>query len=170
MHRVVTLAWLTLVWVMLWEEFTWANVLGGLLAAVAVVRFIPSHRLEVRVGFRPLAAVRLLVVFLWEMVKASAKLTWEIYTPRNTVNPAVVAVPLRCRVPGVITVVANMVSLTPGSVTLEIDEESTTLYMHVLHLTTMEEARYSVLRMEELVLAAFPPDRRAMLDERELPT
>lgn len=157
MHRVTSLVWLTAVWVMLWESLSWANVLGGLVVATVVMAIVPSHKLETRVGFRPVAAVRLLAYFLWKLVEASAHLTWEIFTPRNTINAAVVCVPLRSRVPGIVTAVANMVSLTPGSVTIDIDTDEMILYIHVLHLTTLEQERESVRYLESLTLAAFPP-------------
>jgi multicomponent Na+:H+ antiporter subunit E len=156
-HRLTTVAWLTAVWVMLWESLTWANVLGGVLVAGLVLAAVPAHRLETRVGFRPVAAARFLVHFVVQLVVASAKLTWEIFTPRNTINAAVVAVPLTCRVPGIVAVVASTVSLIPGTVTLDVDTDTMTLHMHVLHLTSVEQARQSVWELERLVTAAFPP-------------
>ncbi|MEX0756774.1 MAG: Na+/H+ antiporter subunit E, partial [Acidimicrobiia bacterium] len=157
MHRVTSMVWLTAVWVMLWESLSWANVLGGLAVAALVMVSVPSHKAETPVGFRPVAAVRLLGYFLWKLTEASARLTWEIFTPRNKINAAVVCVPLRSRVPGIVTAVANMVSLTPGSVTIEVDTDDMTLYIHVLHLTTLEQERESVRYLESLTLAAFPP-------------
>lgn len=156
-HRIITATWLTAVWVMLWESLTWANVLGGVAVALVVVWMIPAHRQEFRMGFRPFAAVRLLGYFMWKLTEASARLTWEIFTPRNHVNAAVVSVPLRCRIPGIVTVVANMVSLTPGTVTIDIDEDEMVLFIHVLHLRTFEEERAEVLLLESMTLAAFPP-------------
>jgi len=155
--RVTSLVWLIAVWVMLWESLSWANVLGGLVIAAVVMVSVPSHKVETPVGFRPVAAVRLLGYFLWKLTEASARLTWEIFTPRNRINAAVVCVPLTSRVPAIVTSVANMVSLTPGSVTIEVDIDEMFLYIHVLHLTTLEQERESVRYLESLTLAAFPP-------------
>jgi multicomponent Na+:H+ antiporter subunit E len=63
-----------------------------------------------------------------------------------------------------VTAVANMVSLTPGSVTIEVDTEEMILYIHVLHLSTVEEERESVLHLESLTLAAVPPVESALVD------
>lgn len=157
MQRNITVVWLAAVWVMLWESLTWANVLGGIVVAVVVLRVVPSHRVGARVGFRPLAFLRLLSHFGVQLFLAAAKLSWEIFTPRNTINPAVVTVHLSTRVPGILAMVANMVSLIPGTVTLDVDPERRTLTMHVLHLTTLDAARASVLILERLALTAFPP-------------
>lgn len=154
---ILTLGWLTAVWVMLWESLTWANVIGGVAVAAVVGTLVPPHRGRDTVGFRPGPAAILLVRFVGQLVLASAKLSWEIFTPRNTINAAVVSVPLTCRVPGIAAIVANMVSLVPGTVTLDVDTATMTLHMHVLHLTSLEEARREVLELERRVLAAFPP-------------
>lgn len=163
-HRVASLVWLTAVWVMLWESLSWANVFGGLIVAAVVMVSVPSHKLETSVGFRPVAALHLLGYFLWKLAEASAYLTWEIFTPRNKINAAVVCVPLRSRVPGIVTAVANMVSLTPGSVTIEVDTDEMILYIHVLHLTTLEQEREAVRYLESLTLAAFPPSEPVSLE------
>lgn len=156
MIRMFTLLWLTAVWIMLWESLSWANVIGGVVVALVVARLVPPHGARSNVGFRPVPAARLLGHFIVQLVLASAKLSWEIFTPKNTINAAVVAVPLTCRVPGIVAMVANMVSLIPGTVTLDVDTESQTLHMHVLHLTSLDDARREVLELERLTLAAFP--------------
>lgn len=156
MRYVVTIIWLTGVWVALWEELTWANLLGGAAAAVLVVVAVPlrpavaSHRL------RPFAMVWLGIYFMWKLVEASAILAWEVVTPRNRINAAIVAVPLQTTSIGIAVMVANMVSLTPGTLTLEMDEETMTIYIHVLHLESIESMRRSVLYLEELAMKALP--------------
>jgi len=156
MRHVLIVVWLTVVWVTLWEVVSWANVLGGIVVAGTVVAMLPPHSGQSRGRFRPLATSRLITYFLWELIAASASMAWEVVTPRNRIRAAVVAVRLTSGVSGVLTAVANMVSLTPGTVTLEIDEDSRTVFIHVLHLKSLEETRRSVQRLEALTLAAFP--------------
>jgi multicomponent Na+:H+ antiporter subunit E len=154
-------AWLTIVWVALWEDVTWANLVGGAVAGTFVIMLVPLRPREAEYGFRPFAIVRLAVYFAWKLVEASAILAWEVVTPRNRINAAVLAVPLHSRSPRIVTMVANMVSLTPGSLTLEVEETTMTLIIHVLHLESVAESRRSVLYLEQLALAAFPPGRGA---------
>lgn len=156
MRHLLIVVWLTVVWVTLWEVVSWANVLGGLIVAGLVVAMLPPRAGQPRGRFRPLAAIRLVVYFNWELIAASALMAWEVVTPRNRIRAAVVPVGLTTGVSGVLTAVANMVSLTPGTVTLDIDEDTRTLFIHVLHFKSLEETRRSVRRLEELTLAAFP--------------
>lgn len=157
MRRVAILAWLALVWVTLWEAVTWANVAGGLVVAVAVLSLLPPREVRASVGFRPLAAAKLFVYFLWDLVVASWQVVWEIITPEDHTRPAVVAVQTRSTVAGHITAVANMISLTPGTLSLEIDHDTRTIYIHVLHLDSFEKTQDAVSNLETLTLAAFPP-------------
>lgn len=155
------LVWLVVVWVTLWEAVTWANVIGGVVVALAVTVLLPQTRSIPGEGFRPIAAVKLAAVFVWELAKASAVVAWEVITPRNRIQAAVIAVQLTSGNAGVITLVANMVSLTPGTLTLDVKQQTRTLFIHVLHLQSEESTRGSVLRLERLTLDAFPQDSAA---------
>lgn len=157
MRRVTIVVWLTLVWVTLWETVTWANVLGGLLVAVAAFMLLPPRETRASVGFRPLAAGRLFLYFLWELLVATSQVVWEIITPKDHTRAAVVAAQTRSTVPGHITAVANMISLTPGTLSLEVDHDTRMIYVHVLHLDSFEETRAAVSKLEALTVAAFPP-------------
>jgi multicomponent Na+:H+ antiporter subunit E len=55
----------------------------------------------------------------------------------------------------VVTLVANAVSLTPGTLTLELDRPGNILYVHVLHLRDLESVRRDVRSLEALVVRAF---------------
>lgn len=165
MRRPVIVAWLVWVWITLWEVTSWANLLGGLAVAACVLYLLPPHPTERRIGFRPLATLRLFFYFNLELIKASSLVAWEVITPRNRIGPAVVSIGLRSDVAGVITTVANMVSLTPGTVTLDVDEENRTIFVHVLHFKSLEATRKSVNRLEDLILSAFP-SRPVMAEEK----
>lgn len=156
MRNLLTITSLTVVWVALWEDASWANLIGGAAAGAFVTLLVPIRPREATYGFRPLSFLRLVVYFTWKLLEASAILAWEVITPRNRINAAVLAVPLHSRSRGIVTMVANMVSLTPGTLTLEVEETTMTLMIHVLHLESVAESRRSVLYLEKLALAAFP--------------
>lgn len=156
MRRLTAVVWLTVVWIALWEDLTWANVLAGVLVAIFVMWVTPARPAEAVHSVRPWALLKLSAYFLWKLSEASTILAWEVVTPRNRVNPAIVAVPLRSRSPGIVTLVSNMVSLTPGTLTLQVDEETMTIFIHVLHLETIDDMRREVRHLEELAVAAFP--------------
>jgi multicomponent Na+:H+ antiporter subunit E len=159
-ERLLTLLWLLVVWLALWEELSITNVLSGLLLAVLLLVLFPvRERPEARrqpMAFRPARVVQLLAYFLWKLVEANVVVAWEVITPNNEgVQEGIVAVPLTGASDTVVTIVANAISLTPGTLTIEIDRGPTVLYVHVLHLRNMDRVRVDVLRLEVRVLRAF---------------
>lgn len=154
---VVTVVCLTLAWTALWESLTWANLAGGLAAASVVIWLIPPRRYATSVDFRIAPALNLLGYFGWKLVQASAIVAREIATPGDDTKPAVVAVPLHTSVPSIVTTVANMISLTPGTLTLDVEPATSTLYVHVLHFESPQTTQRDIQRLERLTVAAFPP-------------
>ncbi|MDX1619653.1 MAG: Na+/H+ antiporter subunit E [Nitriliruptorales bacterium] len=150
------LIWSTVVWVALWSEISVANILWGLAVGALTVLLVPLGPSRRRVAFRPVAILHLAAYFIWALVRASSVVAWEVITPGLQITPGVVTAPLRTRSPALITLIANMISLTPGTISLDLGEDPPTLYIHVLHLRSPEEVRANIRRLEELTLRAFP--------------
>ena len=151
------LVWLVVVWVALWGDLSAANVASGVVVGVLVLMAFPlaGHRSSSRL--RPLAAARFAAWFAWKLAEASAVVAWEAVTPRNRINEGIVAIPIRGVSDGVITLVANAISLTPGTLTLEVRRRPAVLYVHVLHLHDIEAVRREVRHLEVLAIRAFGP-------------
>ena len=124
--------WLTAVWVGLWGSVSAANVLGGLAVAVLLVGSLSLQPVPRTGDLRPLAALRFVGSFARDLVRASVQVAVLVVHPRRELRQAVVA----ARVPGasdaLLTLLANAISLTPGTLTLEIDRPRSTLYVHAL--------------------------------------
>ncbi|CAN5526212.1 Na+/H+ antiporter subunit E [soil metagenome] len=152
----ILVGWLTFMWVALWGSATPANVLSGLVAAAVLLAIFPAGTRRSRsYVLRPAKILRFLGYFVWKLVEANLILAWEVITPRNRINEGIVAVPLRGCSDGLVTVVANTITLTPGSLTLEVAGEPPVLYVHVLHLHDIEAVRRDVVKLEALIVSAF---------------
>lgn len=153
------LLWLTAVWVGLWGSVTWANVLGGLTASGLLLVLLPLPEVPTHRRLRPVALLRFVAFFAAELVKASVTVVVQVLKPRSDLQQAVIAVPVRGVSDRLLTLVANAVSLTPGTLSLEIDRPSSTLYVHVLDVghgaEGVEEVRRSILRLERLAILAL---------------
>lgn len=155
MKRLITGAWLTTMWVLLWGGPSVADIAGGVVASAVLLTLFPDTAPRRRYTVRPVAAVRFAVFFLVKLVEANLVLAWEIITPWNKIREGIVAVPIRHCGPGVVTAIANSISLTPGTLTLEVDPEHELLYVHVLHLRDLEAVRHDLLRFVEMIVRAF---------------
>lgn len=151
--------WLTAVWVGLWGSVTWANVLGGLAVSLGLLVLLPLPEVATHRRLRPLALLRFVAFFAVELVKASVTVVVQVLKPRSDLQQAVIAVPVRGVSDRLLTLVANAVSLTPGTLSLELDRPSSTLYVHVLDVGRgvegVEKVRRSILRLERLAILAL---------------
>ena len=161
------LLWVTALWVMLWGNVSVANVVSGLAVAVTVLAI---SQVSSRSGtgasgtISPLAALHFAGFFVYKLVEANVFLAWEIVTPKNRINTGVVAVPLRTESNLATMIVANVITLTPGSLVLEAVGSPPVLYVNVLHLHDLDRVRSDLLYIEELSVRAFGSDRaRAQL-------
>ncbi len=93
------------------------------------------------------------VLFLWEVLKSNVRIAWDVVTPRTLRRPGIVAVPLDTRTDLEIAVLANMITLTPGSLSLDVSEDRRFLYVHEMFVDDPEQARRQIKqRFERWVL------------------
>ena len=135
--------WLTVLWVLLWGDISWANVLSGIAVAFAVVSIarLPRAARATDDGVARIHPLRTLwfgVYVLYKLIESNMVLAWEIVTPRNKINSGVVAVPLRTESEMAMMVVANIITLTPGTLTIEVYGSPPVVFVNVLHLHDIE--------------------------------
>jgi multicomponent Na+:H+ antiporter subunit E len=153
--------WLTLVWALLWGDLGLASLLSGLGIAVFVVlvaRPTGVHGIQLT-SFHPVSAVVFLGYFLVQLVKSNLQVAWEVITPRPNMNRAIISVPLHVSTDGLVTVVGNAITLTPGTLTVDVRRDDPdrppVLYVHALHFSDVDSLRRDVLRLERLAVRAF---------------
>jgi multicomponent Na+:H+ antiporter subunit E len=96
--------------------------------------------------------VAFILWFMWELLVANAMVAWEVVTPTHYMRPAIIRCPLRCDNDTEVTLLANLISLTPGTLTIEIAEDRSAIYVHALHLKTPEHLRETVSDYERRLL------------------
>ena len=168
MRRVPLVLWLTVVWVGLWGSVTAANVLGGVAVALLLVTALPLTEVPTAAVVRPLALLRFLAFFAFDLVRSSLQVAALVLAPRRELRQAVVAVPVRGASDSLLTLLANAISLTPGTLTLEVDRPGSTLYVHVIDVGEgVDAVRADLLHVERLaILAVGSPDvRRALAQD-----
>lgn len=149
---------LTVLWVALYDDISVANVLGGLLVAAVVISVAPRDDGEApfaHLSFFP--AVWYVLLLIWKLLESNLKLAWEILRPHPRLHTGIFAVPMRGRSDGVATIVANSITLTPGTLTVEVDRngDDVTLYVHGMFTHDVEAVRREVLQLESRALRAF---------------
>ena len=156
-RRLVTIAGLVFAWLALWGTISVANILSGVLVSLVVLGsgVGTSGRGGIRLG--PLLRFGLLVLI--DLVKSSVTVAWEILTPTDYTEEAIIAVeaPVDTRHHLLLLVVA--VTVTPGTAVIDTDPDTGTLYIHLLHADSADDVRAHVLELSELACRALPmPD------------
>jgi multicomponent Na+:H+ antiporter subunit E len=149
---------LALAWVLLWGNLSIANVVSGALIGVVVTAVFPLPPIVFEGRVHPIAMARLIGWFVADLVQASMQVTALAlrfgHEPRN----AVIQVDLRSRSDLYLTITAELVTLVPGSVVIEVRRSTSTLFIHVLGVrddADVEGARSAALAVEERVVLAL---------------
>jgi multicomponent Na+:H+ antiporter subunit E len=154
--RLPSVLWLSLVWVLLWGTFTPASIVGGVVVAVAVMALFRLPLAPDRLPLRPLRLLGLLLYLVYDLVVSGAEVSWQVLRHGPSARGAIMAVPLISSSDRVVTVMANALSLSPGTMALQIDHD--VWYVYALgprDRAGVEKARRRVLDMQRRVLAAL---------------
>ena len=123
---------LALAWAALTGQFTPANFLVG--CGLGYLVLWVTRRAEAGWYFHKVVqVVRLIGYVVYELVVANLTVAWTVLlTPRARLRPGIVAVPLSLTSDTQITLLAYLITLTPGTVTLDISSDRRVLFMHTL--------------------------------------
>lgn len=109
-------------------------------------------------AMRSVAGCLWLPVYLaYDLIVGSLRVGHEILTPGSRISPAFVEVPLRCRTDFEISALANLVSLTPGSLTVAARHDPATVWVHSMYARSHESVVSYVHAMEDHLLRATRP-------------
>ncbi|WP_372344520.1 Na+/H+ antiporter subunit E [Streptomyces sp. KL116D] len=151
------IAWLTVIWMLLWSGPTWGNLFSGIVVAVVLCLVFPLPTVELALRLRPFGIVRLTGYLAYDMVVSSITVTRQALS-RRWRPAAVIAVRLRCRTDLMIAATAVAVSCVPGGALVEVNGSSATLYLHIDDADdsrVVDRTRRDVWRLEALVVRAF---------------
>ena len=88
--------------------------------------------------------VRLVGYFLVELIHSNLKVFWDVITPGHISRPGIVGIPLSAKTDMEILLVANLISLTPGTLSIDLSADRRTLFVHVMFLDDPERFRESI--------------------------
>lgn len=148
----VRLLFLVLVWVALQGTLSVGNVLLGLIFGVAILQVSDplfdsedgAESRQLRDGVRPLTrlwrVIVLLLVFLRELVISAFQMARYTIQPTLQIRPAIIKYPLDVKTGREITMLANLISLTPGTLSLDVSPDCHFLYVHAISVDTDDGA------------------------------
>lgn len=144
---------LALIWIAVSGDFSGSGLLTGFVLGYVILgltlREVPAFAAYVR---RVPKIILFAGYFLRELVRSNLRVAWDVVTPTHYMKPAVIAIPLEAKTDGEIALVANLISLTPGTLTLDVSSDRRVLYIHVMYLDDLDQVRADIKRFEARVL------------------
>lgn len=122
---------LALVWGAVTGSFAPGNLLFGFILGFFSL-WLVRDRVDSRNFYRPARIARLIWVFLRELCLSSYRVARDTLRPRMTFQPAIIALPLDLKQDAEIMLLANLISLTPGTLSVDVSSDKSTLYIHAM--------------------------------------
>jgi multicomponent Na+:H+ antiporter subunit E len=124
---------LAFAWAALTGDITLGGLVVGFVLGSAALYFTRSLFPGSTPYFRRLWRwFKLIIRFLFELIVSSLQVVWDVMTPGQTAKPSVIAMPLDVKGEMGILLVTNMISLTPGTLSLDVTDDGKTLYIHAM--------------------------------------
>lgn len=129
---------LSFIWVALTGSMYYTNFVFGFLLGFFVLWIMNRNDIDQRYFYRVPKILSFVVYFLYQMIKANLQVAYDVMTPKYFMKPGVVRYPLNATTEFEINLLSTMISLTPGTLILDISEDKKTMYIHVMYLENPE--------------------------------
>src|SRR5690606_36437317 len=126
------------IWVALTGNFVLINFTFGFLLSFFIMWIVSRGSGNKRYFNRIPKLLQFGVYFLYEMTKANLQVAFDVITPRYKMHPGIVKYPLTASSNLEITLLANFLSLTPGTLIIDVSDDKKVLYVHVMYLKDKE--------------------------------
>lgn len=141
MNLPLMIAGLALVWATITGNFTALNLALG--AGVgAITALVLRNWLARPLALRRLRRITsLALLFLWELIVSAVRVAFIVVRPnlKASLRPAIVAFPLSVKSDAEIALLANLITLTPGTLSVDVADDRSVLYVHVLDLVSRDQ-------------------------------
>jgi multicomponent Na+:H+ antiporter subunit E len=105
---------------------------------------------------RTFGAIGLIAFFVYDLVRSSLAVVWDVCTPEIHARPRMIEVPLDCKDDTAIMLTANLISLTPGSLSVDVSPDRSTLLIHAMFAEEPDEVVRDLKRgIERRVMEAL---------------
>jgi multicomponent Na+:H+ antiporter subunit E len=156
MTRLVVLVLFTLVWAAITGSFTPLNLVFGLMLSAVALFLIRENVQPSRIAIRPLNVLLLVLLFFRELALSAFKVAVLVTRRKMELKPGIFAFPLTVDRDFEITLLANLITLTPGTLSVAVSDDRRFLYVHALDCADKDAAIRDIAGgFEAKILEAF---------------
>ncbi len=136
---------LAMAWIAITGRLTAVNFLEGFVLSYAVLWFVaPDKRSRYFTHLR--RRIAFVLYFLWALLKANLRVAYDVVTITHYMRPAVIALPIGGKSDDEVALLANTITLTPGTLSLAISHDQKWLYVHTMYVDEdIEKAKQEII-------------------------
>jgi len=131
-------------WMLLNESYSFSSFFAGFLVGIVLLylfrRFLPGS-FYLRRWFMIFG---LLILFIKELIKSNIDIVKLVYKRQPEVEPGIFALPIDLEKDWEIALLANLITLTPGTLSIAVSRDHSVIYVHAMHIDTIEESINSI--------------------------
>ncbi|SDK52638.1 Na+/H+ antiporter subunit E [Sediminibacillus albus] len=131
---------IAVMWMFMSESYTFSTFFSGYLIGILLLlvlqRFIPDAFYMERV----IKVFKLMILFTKELILSNIEIVKLVYKPKLDIKPGIFALPTELKSDWEITLLANLISLTPGTLSIAVSDDNSLIYVHAMHLEDTEAA------------------------------
>lgn len=131
---------IAVIWMLLQNNFTPVEFMLGYIVGLILLFFLRRF-LKFDFYFRRIYALfKLLILFSYKLILSNYDVIKIILSPKLDIQPGIIAVPTQLKTDWEVTLLANLISLTPGTLSMYFSEDGRTIYIHSIHVPDKEAA------------------------------
>jgi multicomponent Na+:H+ antiporter subunit E len=147
---------LALVWMGVTGSFSLLNLVLGFVLGALVLYLIREQVGSLGYFRRAWRILSLAALFVYELVVAAWRVAVLVVTPKMDLRPGIFVYPLKVDRDFEITLLANLITLTPGTLSVDVSEDRRFLYVHAIDCSNPDQTRQDIARgFERKILEAF---------------
>ncbi|MGA1192887.1 MAG: Na+/H+ antiporter subunit E [Kiritimatiellia bacterium] len=146
---------LALLWAMMTGGISLINLLVGFFVGYLILGSIHGTSGTSSYFTKVPQTIRFILYFILELLISSVRVAYDVVTPTYYMKPGIIAIPMDAKTDIEITMLANLITLTPGTLSLDVSFDRKTLYIHSMFVSDPEKVRRETKDMERRLLAVM---------------
>jgi multicomponent Na+:H+ antiporter subunit E len=94
--------------------------------------------------------IYLIIYYVVKLITANLYIAWDIITPKMRTNPGMIEVDTATKTDFGLLLLSNLISMTPGTLSIDIDSSREKLQVHLLYMNRKNETLKEIEKIREL--------------------
>jgi multicomponent Na+:H+ antiporter subunit E len=136
---------ISMLWALLTGKVSVGNLsIGFILGYFALTLLYPATGEKASYFQKTMQFVRFVLYFIKELLLATLKVAQDVLKPLPLMRPGIIGIPLDAKTDFEITMLANLITLTPGTMSLDVSPDRKTLYIHAMYVINPDDLRKEI--------------------------